>query len=68
MWHVKNRSVRLGGAESLCVGIDLGREPVPDATTILRFCHPPEKRDLADQLGHGHGKLSLLEHGHDLLD
>ncbi len=28
------------------VGIDLGREPVPDATTILKFRHLLEKHDL----------------------
>lgn len=31
-------------------GIDLGREPVPDATTLLKFRHLLEKNKLAEQL------------------
>src|SRR5258708_39483447 len=32
------------------VGIDLGREPAPDETTILRFRHMLESYDLGRQL------------------
>jgi IS5 family transposase len=32
------------------VGIDLGREPVPDATTLLKFRHLLEEHKLAEQL------------------
>src|SRR6266436_237484 len=32
------------------VGIDLGREPAPDETTILRFRHMLESHDLGRQL------------------
>ena len=32
------------------VGIDLGREPAPDETTILRFRHLLEKHDLGKRL------------------
>ena len=32
------------------VGIDLGREPVPDETTILHFRHLLERRSLAKAL------------------
>ena len=32
------------------VGIDLGREPVPDETTILHFRHLMERHDLGDRL------------------
>ena len=32
------------------VGIDLGREPVPDETTICKFRHLMEKRNLGDEL------------------
>jgi IS5 family transposase len=32
------------------VGIDLGREPVPDATTILKFRHLLEKHDLGQAI------------------
>jgi IS5 family transposase len=32
------------------VGIDLGREPVPDETTVCRFRHPLEEHDLGRQL------------------
>ena len=31
-------------------GIDLGREPVPDATTILKFRHLLEKHDLGQAI------------------
>src|SRR3990167_265233 len=34
------------------VGIDLGREPVPDETTICKFRHLMEKHDLGDKLFH----------------
>lgn len=34
------------------VGIDLGREPVPDETTICKFRHLMEKHNLGDQLFH----------------
>ena len=32
------------------VGIDLGREPVPDETTICQFRHLPEAHRLGKQL------------------
>ena len=34
------------------VGIDLGREPVPDETTICKFRHLMEEHNLGDQLFH----------------
>ena len=34
------------------VGIDLGREPAPDETTVCKFRHLMEKHDLGDQLFH----------------
>jgi transposase, IS5 family len=34
------------------VGIDLGREPAPDETTICKFRHLMEKHNLGDQLFH----------------
>ena len=34
------------------VGIDLGREPVPDETTILKFRHLMEKHNLGEQFFH----------------
>jgi len=34
------------------VGIDLGKEPVPDETTICKFRHLMEKHNLGDQLFH----------------
>ena len=34
------------------VGIDLGREPVPDETTICKFRHLMKKQNLGDQLFH----------------
>lgn len=34
------------------VGIDLGREPVPDESTICKFRHLMEKHNLGDQLFH----------------
>jgi len=39
-------------SRSMCrfVGIDLGREPVPDETTILKFRHLLERHGLGDQL------------------
>ena len=32
------------------VGIDLGREPVPDETTVCRFRHLLEQHDLGQRL------------------
>jgi IS5 family transposase len=32
------------------VGIDLGQEPVPDETTICRFRHLLEKRELGEAM------------------
>lgn len=32
------------------VGIDLGQEPVPDGTTILKFCHLMERHNMGDEL------------------
>jgi IS5 family transposase len=29
-----------------CVGVDLGREPAPDETTVCRFRHLLEENDL----------------------
>ena len=34
------------------VGIDLGREPVPDETTLCKFRHLMERHNLGDQLFH----------------
>ena len=34
------------------VGIDLGAEPAPDETTICKFRHLMEKRNLGDQFFH----------------
>lgn len=34
------------------VGVDLGREPVPDETTILKFRHLMEKNNLGEQFFH----------------
>jgi IS5 family transposase len=44
-------------SRSMCrfVGIDLGREPVPDETTILNFRHLLERHELGDQLFHSVG-------------
>jgi transposase, IS5 family len=44
---------------SLCrfVGIDLGVEPVPDETTILRFRHLLEKQDLGKKIFEEVGKV-----------
>ena len=39
------------------VGIDLGREPVPDATTILKFRHLLEKHDLGQAIFAEVGRL-----------
>ncbi len=36
----------------LFVGIDLGREPVPDETTICKFRHLMERHNLGDELFH----------------
>jgi IS5 family transposase len=52
------QSVGPGGEEALYdsaamrrfVGIDLGREPVPDETTVCRFRHLLEAHDLGRQL------------------
>jgi IS5 family transposase len=35
------------------VGIDLGREPVPDEITVCRFRHLLEANDLARIMRHG---------------
>ncbi len=45
-------------SRSMCrfVGIDLGREPVPDETTILNFRHLLERHQLGDQLFHAVGE------------
>lgn len=45
-------------SRSMCrfVGIDLGREPVPDETTILNFRHLLERHELGDQLFRSVGK------------
>jgi IS5 family transposase len=32
------------------VGIDLGREPVPDETTVCKFCHLLEEHELGEQI------------------
>ncbi len=42
----------LYGSQAMCrfVGIDLGREPVPDETTILKFRHLLEKHHLGKKL------------------
>ena len=37
-------------AMRLFVGIDLGKEPVPDETTICKFRHLMEKHNLGDEL------------------
>ncbi len=37
-------------AASFVVGIDLGREPVPDETTILNFRHLLERHNLGREL------------------
>ena len=41
-------------SHALCqfVGIDLGREPAPDETTVCKFRHLMEKHELGDQLFH----------------
>jgi len=44
------------------VGIDLGREPVPDATTILKFRHLLEKHDLGKSIFAEVGRI-LQERG-----
>lgn len=45
-------------SRSMCrfIGIDLGREPVPDETTILNFRHLLERHELGDQLFQSVGK------------
>ena len=40
------------GAMRSFVGIDLGREPAPDETTICKFRHLMEKHNLGEQLFH----------------
>lgn len=51
-------------SRSMCrfAGIDLGREPVPDETTILNFRHLLEKHKLGDQLFRVVGEY-LQSHG-----
>jgi len=44
------------------VGIDLGREPVPDETTVMRFRHLLEAHKLGEQLFAEVGRL-LMERG-----
>lgn len=39
------------------VGIDLGREPVPDETTAMRFRHLLEKNDLGKRIFEGVGRI-----------
>lgn len=41
-------------SRAMCVfvGVDLGEEPVPDETTIYKFCHLVERHNLDDQLFH----------------
>ena len=34
----------------VCLGIDLGKEPVPDETTICKFRHLMEKNNLGGEL------------------
>jgi hypothetical protein len=43
-------ALRFGGDARGFVGIDLGREPVPDETTVCRFRHLLETHDLGRQL------------------
>ena len=33
-----------------CVGIDLRREPMPDKTTEMRFCHLLEQNKLGEKI------------------
>jgi len=47
------------------VGIDLGREPVPDATSLLRFRHLLERHELGEALFAAAGKM-LQESGMSL--
>ena len=51
-------------SRSMCrfVGIDLGREPVPDETTILNFRHLLEQHDLGESLFQAVGEY-LQERG-----
>lgn len=44
------------------VGIDLGREPAPDETTVCKFRHMMEKNDLGTELFHAVGEY-LEENG-----
>ena len=44
------------------VGIDLGREPVPDETTVMRFRHQLEQHHLGEQIFAEVGRL-LMERG-----
>ena len=44
------------------VGIDLGREPVPDETTVMRFRHLLEQHHLGEQIFAEIGRL-LMERG-----
>lgn len=51
-------------SRSMCrfVGVDLGREPVPDETTILNFRHLLERHELGEQLFQAVGEY-LQEQG-----
>src|ERR1700749_4232443 len=49
-------------AMRLFVDIDLGREPVPDETTVCRFRHLLEAHDLGQQLFHA-GQRHLASKG-----
>ncbi len=42
-------AVRFGGDAAVC-GIDLGREPVPDETTVCKFRHLLEEYELGERL------------------
>jgi hypothetical protein len=42
-------AVRFGGMRQF-VGIDLGREPVPDETTVCKFRHLLEEHELGERL------------------
>jgi IS5 family transposase len=46
----KSRRLTILGRCRGFVGIDLGREPVPDETTVCRFRHRLETHDLGQQL------------------
>ena len=44
------------------VGIDLGREPVPDETTVMRFRHLLERHELGERIFEAVGRV-LVERG-----